>query len=140
MKAQLLTLFGLAVVCGPVLADAAKNEWERDMEQRLQRLEERTQSPASDPDEAQPKADTEEERANWFDIFELEGLIEVEASRVSPQQGGSTSDVNVATVELGVGAKVNPWVEAEILLLYEEETDNDGDLNVDTALITLADP
>jgi hypothetical protein len=140
MKTQLLTLFGLAVVCGPVLADAAKDEWERGMEQRLQRLEERAQSQASDAGEPQQKTNGAEEGANWFDAIELAGLIEVEASRVSPQQGDSTSDVNVATVELGVEAKVNPWVEAEILLLYEEETDNDGDLNVDTALITLADP
>lgn len=36
-------------------------------------------------------------------------------------------------------SRVNDWVGAELLLLYEEESDNDGDLNIDTALITLAD-
>jgi hypothetical protein len=127
MKLQLLTLAGMSLLSASVLADAARDEWERGMEQRLQRIEGQGQS-------------QQEEQPAWYDAIELEGLVEVEANRVSPEHGDTTSDINAATVELGLEAEVNAWVAVELLLLYEEESDNNGDFNVDTALITLANP
>jgi hypothetical protein len=46
----------------------------------------------------------------------------------------------MTTVELGIAAEVNDWVSAEILLLYEDPTFEDGEDNfeVDTAIITIA--
>jgi hypothetical protein len=127
MKLQLLTLASMSILSASVLADAARDDWERGMEQRLQRLEGQRQS-------------QQEEQPAWYDAIELEGLVEVEANRVSPEHGDTTSDINAATVELGLEAEVNAWVAVELLLLYEEDTDNNGDFNVDTALITLANP
>jgi hypothetical protein len=46
-----------------------------------------------------------------------------------------------ATVELGIAAQVNDWVSAELVLLYEEDTDGTGNpFDVDTAIVTIADP
>lgn len=134
MKRRILAFCSCTALCHAAFGDTAKEEWEAGMEQRLQRLEQRVQEQESKPRESQA------EERGWLDGIEFSGLIEVEASRVSPEHGGSTSDLNVATVELGFETQVNPWVAAEILLLYEEETDNDGDFNIDTALISLADP
>jgi len=51
------------------------------------------------------------------------------------------SDLAMTTVELGIAAEVNDWVNAEMVLLYEDPTfDNDDDANfeVDEAIITIA--
>lgn len=75
----------------------------------------------------------------WVDRVEIGGVVEVEASHTS-SDGDDESDVVTPTVELSVAAQLNDWVAAEMTLLYEEDTDNNGDLNVDTAFITIADP
>jgi len=76
----------------------------------------------------------------WFQKVELSGVVEVEANSVSADGEDDTSDIIVPTVELGVNVQVNDWVSAEIIALYEEETNNGGDLNIDTAMISLSDP
>lgn len=63
----------------------------------------------------------------------FDGLIEIEASHSSPYVGGSSSDIIVATAELGASVKVNDQVSAGISLLYEED---DTDLEVDVAILT----
>jgi hypothetical protein len=68
--------------------------------------------------------------------LELSGLLEVEASYEDADDGGNTSDLNVATVELTVGAVLNEWVNASTVLLWEDEGEG-GDFNVDSALVTL---
>jgi uncharacterized coiled-coil protein SlyX len=74
---------------------------------------------------------------HWTDRVEIGGLVEVEAGYHSSYDGDETSDLAVATVELGIAAQVNDWVAAEITLLYEED---DTDLEVDVATITVAPP
>ena len=69
--------------------------------------------------------------------LKIGGVIEVEASSHSPYEGDSTSDITAATVELGLGAQINPWVSGEVVLLYEED---DTPLEVDVATITVASP
>ncbi|MBK1706013.1 LbtU family siderophore porin [Halochromatium glycolicum] len=73
--------------------------------------------------------------AGWFDRIEIAGLIEVEGSYVDPYEGGSESDLTLATFELGLAAQVTDWVEATASLLYEE---GETDLEVDLAQITIA--
>jgi hypothetical protein len=63
----------------------------------------------------------------------FDGLIEIEASHSSPYVGGSSSDIVVATAELGASVMVNDQVSAGISLLYEED---DTDLEVDVATLT----
>jgi hypothetical protein len=53
------------------------------------------------------------------------------------------SDLAMTTVELGIAAEVNDWVNAEMVLLYEDptfENDDDGNFKVDTAFIAIANP
>jgi hypothetical protein len=82
----------------------------------------------------------------WFERIEIGGVIEVEASHSSPDAGSDSSDIITPTVELGITAQVTDWVAAELVLLYEEDTDNDdgsgggSDFGVDTAMVTVADP
>lgn len=136
------------VLVGPVLAEGGKEEWKADMEERLDRLEKRLfeqeqEIRAKDRKIMQlEEADKQEESGgkDWFKKLELGGLVEVEASHLSSDSGPDSSDLIVSTLELGVITQVSDWVGAEVLLLYEESTDNNGDLNVDTAVISLADP
>lgn len=73
----------------------------------------------------------------WFQGIQIGGVIEVEAGHTSPYQGDNENDIVVATVELGIAAQINDWTQGEIVLLYEED---DTDLEVDVATITIADP
>jgi hypothetical protein len=76
----------------------------------------------------------------WFERIQIGGLIEVEASHSSPDGGSDSSDIITPTVELGITAQVSDWVSAELVLLYEEDSDNNGDFGVDTAMVSVADP
>ncbi len=73
----------------------------------------------------------------WFQRVEISGVLEVEAGYNDPDSGGSSSDISLATAEIGIAAQINDWVAGEITLLYEED---DTDLEVDVATITIADP
>jgi hypothetical protein len=74
----------------------------------------------------------------WSDRIALSGTIEVEAGHVGfdPDQGDSSdeSDISVATVELGVEARIVKHVSGNILFLYEDGED----IVVDEAVITLS--
>jgi hypothetical protein len=70
--------------------------------------------------------------------LEISGLIELEASFEEPENGNSTSGFNVATVELGLFAPINDWIEGELVFLYEDTGETEFD--VDTATITIAQP
>jgi hypothetical protein len=74
---------------------------------------------------------------DWTQRVEVSGLVEVEASQADPFLGETTSDLVVATAELGVAARINDWAEAVVTLLYEED---ETDLEVDVAAIGLAPP
>lgn len=76
----------------------------------------------------------------WWQSVEIGGVIEVEAGHLSTKGSDNNSDLITPTVEVAITAQVNDWVSAEIVALYEEDTDNDGDLNIDTALISIANP
>ena len=73
----------------------------------------------------------------WFNNIEISGVAEVEAGYNDPDEGDSSSDIVLATAELGVAAEVNDWVSAETVLLFEED---DTDLEVDVAIVTIANP
>ncbi len=65
------------------------------------------------------------------------GLLEVEASQTSDFiTEEDSSDIALATVELGLDASVNEWVSAHVLLLYEDDQGND-DVQLDEGSITL---
>ncbi|MEA1050414.1 LbtU family siderophore porin [Lamprobacter modestohalophilus] len=95
--------------------------------QRVERLEETLET----------KRDAGTGLGGWFEHIEIGALIEVEGVYVDPYEGSSESDLVLATFELGIAAQVTDWVEAMASLLYEED---DTDLEVDLAMITIANP
>jgi hypothetical protein len=78
------------------------------------------------------------EKNTWVNNVELGGVVEMEAQNISQDGSPDESDIYVATVELGIAAKINDWTEAEIVMLYEDDGDND--LDIDTAIVRISDP
>lgn len=72
--------------------------------------------------------------------IEVSGLIEVQAKQMIDDEHGDSSDLTVPTAEIGIHAKINDWVSGDLVALYEEDTNNDGDLELDVARINIADP
>ncbi|NTV92487.1 MAG: LbtU family siderophore porin [Chlorobiaceae bacterium] len=58
-----------------------------------------------------------------FKGLSFSGLLEVEGA-YGESDGESSSDLSLATVELGLEAKVTDWLSARILLLYEQNGDD----------------
>jgi hypothetical protein len=79
------------------------------------------------------------ESDKWYDRLQISGLIEVEAGHgetdfKDPAAGDEeTSDVDLATVELVMDAKIAEHVDGHVMFKYE-----DDDLFVDEGFITLA--
>lgn len=65
----------------------------------------------------------------------LSGVVEVEASSAEDFDGADTSDITLATVGLGLDAEITEWVNAHLLLLYEE--DDTEPMDLDEGTITL---
>jgi hypothetical protein len=82
-------------------------------------------------------ADKEQSGGNWFENIEIAGVVELEAGYFEPFDAPSESDLALATFELGIMSQIGSWVEVGASLLYEED---DTDLDVDTAYITLYNP
>ena len=68
------------------------------------------------------------------DKVSLSGVIEVEAVTGDAFDDSDSSDIALATVELGVDATINPWTSGHILLKYEDG----ASLDVDEGTITIA--
>ncbi|OQY25458.1 MAG: hypothetical protein B6I37_01065 [Desulfobacteraceae bacterium 4572_35.2] len=65
----------------------------------------------------------------------LSGVVEVEANHTKDFDGNSSSDLELATVELAIDAQAHPWVQGHVLFLYEEG--DDDDVVIDEAFITI---
>lgn len=73
------------------------------------------------------------------DHVELSGLVEVEATSAEDFAGDDTSDITLATVEVGLDARISDWSQAHLLLLYEEGEEDDH-LLVDEGTVTFGKP
>jgi len=137
MKKLIILCSCLILVCAnayPVMAqdsissDSAEQSTKaggvKSLEDRIKQLE--------DAIKRQPESD------KWYDRLQISGLIEVEAShgktdfKDSAVEDEKTSDVDLATVELGVDAKISAHVDGHVLFKYE-----DDDLFVDEGFITI---
>ena len=131
---RLLLTAAIATICTaislPALAESHssnnKNATERleNAEQRIQYLEQQMEDQNKTIVSKQTKGD------NWSDSLSFGGVIEVEASLSDPENGPSTSDTTVATVELAAEAAISDQLSANIVLLYEED---DSGIDVDVA-------
>ena len=89
------------------------------------------------------------------DTIHIHGLLEFGAAYHSTDMNNGSgshqhdSDISMTTVELGIGAEVNDWVSAEMILLYEDPSGaiqiydgvrGETNFDVDEAIITIANP
>jgi hypothetical protein len=65
----------------------------------------------------------------------LSGVVELELASAEDFEGNDTSDITLATVELGLDAEIKEWVNAHLLFLWEEDDTEPVDL--DEGTITL---
>lgn len=143
MKHKQLSAAILLAVCGYSAPSMSMTLEERlaQMEQRMQYMEKRmvAQDRALVAKDQQINAlkKASGSSGGWFQKVEVSGLVEVEGSHSSPFIGSNTSDLVLATAEIGLNAQVHDWVSAEIVMLYEED---DTPLEVDTAVINIANP
>jgi hypothetical protein len=74
---------------------------------------------------------------DWAKNFNMSGLVEIAASMGDdPAFGtGDASDIDAATLELGIDAKVSSTVNAHVLFLYEDAAGTD--FNVDESTIEI---
>lgn len=141
------TLLALAIGSILVAPNASANSVEdrlAAMEKRIADLEQHVQSQNEVIKEKDAKiaemSTTKTVGDKWFNKIEMNGLVEVVAGHSSASGSDDTSDLTAATVELGINGKVNDWIGAEVVAKYEEDTDNNGNLNIDTAKLNIADP
>ncbi|HFD87701.1 MAG TPA: LbtU family siderophore porin [Gammaproteobacteria bacterium] len=136
-------LFGLVLLCtatiinaherNPVTAEPLNQEI-LNLKHKIERLEKsriplnRKEKQAEKPEEAKPST-------SWLDRIHLNGLIEVEAS-YSDTPRGSTSNLAVSTMELGVDTQISPWFNAHLLIL-DEEAATEPPL-IDEGILTIA--
>lgn len=113
-----------AIICISLLASsgAFASADIDELQRRLERLEGRAAAAPAD------------DKAS----IEFGGLVEVEAaySDDNAEDSDATSDITLATFELGLEAQVNPWLSAHGILLYEEG-ENEDRLMVDEAYIRM---
>jgi len=65
----------------------------------------------------------------------LSGVVEVEAAFAEDFDGADSSDITLATAALGLDVQITEWVNAHILMLYEE--DDTEPMDLDEGTITL---
>ncbi len=114
----------------------------RVLTERIKRLEE--QVARQQGRKAEGKEGGEKSLQAINDHVELSALVEVEASSWNDNDGryfyhrddDDGSDVTLATVEIGLDARISEWSSAHILLLYEEGEENDH-IIIDEGTITL---
>ena len=73
---------------------------------------------------------SEQEAGSWSENITVSGVLEFEGSYEDSDSASSSSDLVVATAELGIDAAVTDQISALVTLLYEED---DTDLEVDIA-------
>ncbi len=83
----------------------------------------------------QDKEASEVPVATWSERIRFSGLVEVEASYADTPEGRDT-DLLVSTVELGLDAQLNGWVNGHVLVLYEQDATDPPE--IDEAIITIA--
>ena len=136
---MVLSLLGacLALTSAPVSADEqALREEMQLLKQRLAQLEQRLEV-SEQQNEAREEEESRSIASNLTNGITISGLVEVEAAHTEDFSGVESSDIVLATVELGIDAQITDWVNAHILLLHEED---ETDLEVDEGIITISNP
>lgn len=113
------------------------------MQQKLDAQQEKLDRQAQhSPSKAQVSANDSGIKAiahEMADSLTISGGVVVNTSHTDSDGWGgeSTSDIILDTLELAVDTQVTPWVNGHILFLYEQDGEDDGNLTVDEAIITI---
>ncbi|MET0065391.1 MAG: LbtU family siderophore porin [Candidatus Thiodiazotropha sp.] len=138
--ALLLVAPALLTTSGSLLAETPDQRLDV-MEQRLRVLEQQEPTQRHLQVENLQSADADAVTAESItDRVAINGVVEVEAQQIAPDEGDNSSDLYLATLELGIAAQVNDWTSAEIVLLYEDDGTHSGEIAVDSGIIHIADP
>jgi hypothetical protein len=139
----LAALLALSMVAVGTTWAAQPAETRKEIENLKRRIE-MLEAQAAEQEGAAEKSLEEEgaERAlslsGLADHITLHGLIELEAAYSKPRGGDESSDLTLATVELGAEIQVTDYLGGEIVLLWEEnETEP---IDVDVAVVNLTYP
>ena len=145
MKSRTLIVAGLAAFVwqAPALAQESVDDRLSGLERRIKYLEQRVA--------AQDEMIVEKDRQiaeltgredAWFDAVEIGGVIELEAAYAShgaddaPYEGDPSTTAELATLELGIAARIHDWVGAEIVV----KNDDEDDIAIDETFLTIAPP
>jgi hypothetical protein len=79
----------------------------------------------------------------WAEHIAIHGVVEVEAGYAKTSSDDDAaeakeSDLALATVEIGIEARLSDWIAGEVVLLYEE--DDTEEVTVDMGVIALGNP
>lgn len=135
MKNMFIALL-LALVCIPGTLLAAQEELSNhDLLQRIKQLESRLEQQSVNETDPESTPDL----AHWSERITLSGVLEVEAGYedIDFDRAGSedSSDLVLATVELGIDAELTEHISGHVLLLWEE--DDTEPMDVDEAFILM---
>ena len=145
MKSRTLIVAGLAAFVwqAPALAQESVDDRLSGLERRIKYLEQRVA--------AQDEMIVEKDRQiaeltgredAWFDAVEIGGVIELEAAYAShgaddaPYEGDPSTTAELATLELGIAARIHDWVGAEIVV----KNDDEDNIAIDETFLTIAPP
>ncbi len=103
------------------------------LSQRLSQVEQLLEAEISAPPAEQLKKSQE---IGVLDHVEFSGIVEVEAGASESYDHSPSSDLSLATVQLGMDVHITEWSHAHLVVLYEEGEENDH-LAIDEGTITL---
>ena len=135
MKLGGLAGLGVATVAvaawsAPAMADGHDVEDRiSSMEQRVKDLEERVA--AQDQMIVEKESEIASLSEGWFNSVEIAGLVEVSLTSSMPAEDDSSTDMELATLELGVAAAINDHFSAEVLI-----ENDDGAIALADAFLT----
>ena len=108
---------------------------ERQLDAQQQRMEQ-VGSRIQEHDRRIAESGTPHQQSGWFNDIEISGLVEVEAAKNFGFEDEEASDITLATVELGVDARIyDEWVTAHILALHEDDSTESWE--IDEGIITI---
>jgi hypothetical protein len=118
---NLFAFFGMFVFtvtiadCEELLSEASHHHSVKSLEDRVEELEKTLE-----------KKEVQEEHDKWNNRITVSGLLETEAGYTNQdfndplEEDTDSSDITLATVEIGVGAKISEHVAGHILMLWEQ--------------------
>ena len=109
-------------------------EQNRQLTERISEIEAKL---ASGEPESLPEGEGNSFLQTVTDSVELSGVVEIEMNSINDDiNDEDTSDISLATVEIGIDASLSEWTSGHILLLYEEGEENNH-IIVDEGTITI---